>query len=55
MSVSRKLIRNLTRPVGRGIEGGEQGSDPDVTLQTEILWQDDAEVLWDDDQIMVWD
>jgi hypothetical protein len=55
MTLSRRLTRTLTTPLVRQLEGGEEGSDPEVTIQTEMLWQDDTEVLWDDDQTMVWD
>jgi len=53
--MSRRLVRNLTRPLIRTPEGGQEGSDPDVTVQTEMLWDDDNEVLWDDGQTVVWD
>lgn len=55
MSLARRPIRYLTRPLVRTPEGGQEGSDPDVTAQTEMLWSDDTEVLWDDNQIVVWD
>ena len=54
MSVSRELVRNLTRPVGRSIEGGQEGSDPDVTIENEMLWSDGTQVLWSDEQSVAW-
>jgi len=54
MSVSRKLIRPLTQPVTRVIEGGEEGSDPDVTIDSDVYWSDGTPVLWSDNTPVFW-
>ena len=54
MGLARRLARYLTRPLVRTPEGGQEGSDPDVTVQTEMLWSDGTPVLWSDGQNVLW-